>query len=273
MELDRVAVIMSVYKSDTVMFLRQAIDSIIGQTYIHVDIFIQVDGLVSLELELLLSNYAHNERVFVFFHKENRGLATRLNNSIDNVLKIGIYNFIARMDADDVSAPNRIATQVNFLKKNPTIDVVGSDVIEIDRDGNHVFYKKMDSSHEVILKKIIKKCPFNHPSVLFRTSLFDEGLRYKDSLMNTQDYYLWVDLIAAGKKFSNINKPLLYFRIDENFHSRRGWQKAMNEFNSRLYAFNKLKVVNVANMIHVVMLFILRLSPSFIKKVVYKYFR
>lgn len=55
--------------------------------------------------------------------------------------------------------------------------------------------------HEKIKKNVIKKCPFNHPSVMFRNLIFEEGFRYKDSLKNTQDYYLWVDLLAAGKRF------------------------------------------------------------------------
>ncbi|MDV5059493.1 glycosyl transferase, partial [Vibrio diabolicus] len=120
---------------------------------------------------------------------------------------------------------------------------------------------------------IIKRCPFNHPSVMFRMSVFEDGFRYKSELMNTQDYYLWVDLLAAGKNFANINEPLLMFRINESFHSRRGFKKAMNDLNSRIYAFKKLDVLNLSNIIHTISLFLLRIAPTSIKKWAYKTLR
>ncbi|MFM5686604.1 glycosyltransferase [Aeromonas caviae] len=270
---DRVAIAMSVYHSDPVDYVVHAIESIINQSYKNLDLYIQVDGELTCSAYELLSMYEHHSNIFIEYDDENKGLAYRLNQIIEKVVKHGGYKFIARMDADDISRYDRIEQQIGFFKENNNIDVVGSDVIEIDGKGRELFYKKMDSSHITILNKIIKRCPFNHPSVMFRISIFEEGFRYKSWLMNTQDYYLWVDLLAAGKHFSNINEPLVFFRVDGNFHYRRGWKKAVNDLNSRLYAFKKLNVVNLSNVIHVFMLFFLRLSPAFVKKTVYKYYR
>lgn len=271
----KVAVISSVYKSDTFTFLKQAIQSLLDQTYTNLDIFIQVDGWVPDDVNQLLIDYNNHEKIHVFFHDENKGLATRLNCSINHIVDLGCYDYIARMDADDISCSNRIQIQVDFLNKNKNVDVVGSDVIEISENGQELFYKKMDSDHDVLKKRIIKKCPFNHPSVMFRIDVFDEGFRYNSSLMNTQDYYLWVDLLFAGKRFSNINEPLLMFRVNKDFHTRRGLKKAMNDLNSRLYAFKKLNVVNFGNVVHTLFLFLflLRLSPSIVKKTAYKILR
>ncbi|WP_299997042.1 glycosyltransferase [uncultured Cedecea sp.] len=269
----KVAIILSVYKSDSLTFLKEAVDSLINQTYSCIDIFIQVDGWVSDDVKCLLKKYNEENNIFIFYHAEQKGLATRLNNSIDLIIEKGGYEYIARMDSDDISCSNRIETQVKFMSDNIDIDVVGSDVIEISEIGDELYYKKMDSDSEIIMKKIIKKCPLNHPSVMFRTSLFEDGVRYNASLKNTQDYYLWIDLLSAGKKISNINKPLLKFRVDNNFHSRRGFKKAINDLNARCYAFKKLEVLTLTNILHTVLLFLLRISPPFLKKIAYNKFR
>ncbi|MCV5855842.1 glycosyl transferase 2 family protein, partial [Escherichia coli] len=87
------------------------------------------------------------------------------------------------------------------------------------------------SEHNSLVNNIVKRCPFNHPSVMFRIDVFEEhNLKYKDELQNTQDYYFWVDAIKSGLKLANINEPLLKFRIDDKFHSRRGVKKAKNDF-------------------------------------------
>ncbi|MEM5533001.1 glycosyltransferase [Pseudoalteromonas arctica] len=271
--MQKVAVIISVYKSDNVSFIDRAIKSILDQTYNNIEVFIQVDGVVSDKIKHLLIDYSKIGEVNVYFNDKNMGLATRLNNSIDTIVKLGGYNYIARMDADDISDLNRIETQVTFLNNNPDIDIVGSDVIEISELEVEMFYKKMDSSHHMLAQNIIKKCPFNHPSVMFRCDIFEEGFRYDSSLMNTQDYYLWVDLLSAGKRFANINKPLLKFRVNSEFHSRRGFKKAKNDFKSRIYAFKKLNVLSFSNVFHTITLFLLRLAPTSIKKWAYNNFR
>lgn len=274
--MSNVAVAMSIYKNDSVKYVKLCLDSILSQTYFNYHIYIQVDGCIEPEVYDLLVSYKekHDDIFSISFDSDNKGLAFRLNQIIDKVVDNGNYSFIARMDADDVCDASRFMTQVNFLKDNPNVDVVGSDVIEIDSDGNEVFYKKMDSEHSTIESKLIKKCPFNHPTVMLRTSVFANGVRYKSELKNTQDYYLWVDLIKLGYVFSNINRSLLYFRVNEDFHNRRGFDKAMNDVRSRFYALRELPYTfTFSNSIHIFLLFALRVSPSFLKKIVYKKFR
>ncbi|WP_435235707.1 glycosyltransferase [Psychromonas sp. PT13] len=269
-----VAIAMSVYKLDKCRYVKLAIDSLLNQTYKNIHIFIEVDGLVSKSLKDLLSTYKEKDNISLNFNSQCKGLATRLNSIIDKVIIADKYDFIARMDADDISSPERIETQLLFLLKNSEISVVGSDMIEISELGVELFYKKMSATHDELLANIIKRCPLNHPSVMFRADVFTSpNLRYKSELMNTQDYYLWIDLLAAGKKFANINQPLLYFRVNDQFHSRRGFKKAVNDFKSRIYAFRHLKVLSVGNLVHTVLLFLLRIAPKSIKVKAYSYFR
>ncbi|MGO2498847.1 MAG: glycosyltransferase [Vibrio litoralis] len=269
---ERVAVIMSVYRNDKLVFLKESVTSILEQTYPNIDFFINIDGSVSDDIDAYL-NEIKFENVFVHRNIDNKGLAFNLNQMIKK-LDLSNYCYIARMDADDVSISSRIYEQVEFLRHNSSISVVGSDVVEIDNNGNTLFYKRMEPSHDIMLKNIIKRCPLNHPTVMFRSDVFlNPDLRYKNELLNTQDYYLWVDMFKSQLKFANINKGLLKFRVDENFHKRRGLKKAINDFNSRIYAFRNLRNLTLSNIIHVLLLFLLRLSPEVVKKFAYNKIR
>ncbi|MFB1078185.1 glycosyltransferase [Photobacterium damselae] len=270
--LPKVAIAMSIYKNDKVKFVTQSIESLLNQTYLNRHIFIEVDGDISYELRTLLEKYNELNNIDVSFNQQCKGLAYRLNNIISYINNDSTFDFMARMDADDISHPQRIEKQVNFMLENPNVSVIGSDVIEIDVQDRDIFYKKMESSHEKIKENIIKKCPFNHPTVMFRVSVL-KYYRYDSKLLNTQDYYLWVDLLKAGYVFSNINEPLLKFRVDDDFHTRRGFKKAINDTKSRIYAVKVLNNISLSNINHIVLLFLLRISPSFLKKLAYKKFR
>jgi glycosyltransferase involved in cell wall biosynthesis len=270
----KVAVAMSVYKADRFIFLQSAIKSLISQTYNDVTIYIAVDGYIELDVREYLNELNKRKNFIIIFNQENKGLATRLNQLIDLILSSDTFDFIARMDADDICMENRIEEQVNFFNSNDEISVIGSDVIEIDEDGVERFYKKMMSNHSNIVNNLIKKCPVNHPTVMFRVDVFKiRENRYKEELLNTQDYYLWVDLLSQNMKFANINKPLLHFRIDHLFHQRRGLMKAKNDFMARVYAMRKLNMFSISNIFNTFLLFGLRVSPAFLKKLAYRYLR
>lgn len=272
MTVPKIAVLMSVYSSDDVGHLEESLNSVFNQVGVEPYIYLQVDGPVPEHTRQLIYSCVDRYNLFPTWHETNLGLAQRLNNAIDIALKEN-FEFIARMDADDVCADDRFIKQVKFFYQNSRVSVLGTDVIEFSEGTDEVFYKKMAHSHELLSKDIIKKCPFNHPSVMFRTLIFKEGFRYKSELKNTQDYYLWVDLLAAGKQFANINEPLLSFRVNDKFHSRRGFKKAINDLNSRRYAFKKLNVLTPSNAFHTAKLFFLRLAPKPIKIWAYKNFR
>lgn len=274
MDSAKVAVALSVYSKDNEVFLQESIDSILNQSYQNFFLYIAVDGIVNSKIKLLLEQYNQNKQVRVLWFNANKGLACRLNDII-NVAIDAEYNFkyLARMDADDIAYKTRFKEQIIYMESNSDISVLGTGLKEINNHGDFLFEKKAIADSKTLEKNIIKRCPVNHPTVLIRMDVFREGFRYKPELQNTQDYYLWVDLLAAGKRFANIEKPLLYFRIDDNFYSRRGFKKAKNDFKARIYAMQKLKIFSITNIIHTCALFLLRVSPASIKKLAYKYLR
>lgn len=268
-----VAIAISVYDSDRPDFLDSSLSSLFSQSYPFIDIYMQVDGYISTELKTVLEKYSNHENFYCDFYPQNMGLAFQLNNAIEKILSTDKYSYIARMDSDDISLPDRIEKQVCYLELNPNIAVVGTSVTEFHSNGQ-VFEKIMPANHDDLEYNIVKRCPFNHPTVMFNLLVIkDEHLQYNGNLKNTQDYYLWVDLLSLGYKFSNIEDVLLKFRIDDNFHKRRGFKKAVNDFNSRWYAMNKLDILSASNLVHAFLLFGLRISPSFIKEFAYKKLR
>ncbi|MCT0124408.1 glycosyltransferase [Proteus mirabilis] len=270
----KIAVAMCVYKNDKLIFLEKAVNSLLEQTSIEFHVYIEVDGPISEEIKIYLESLKKTYyNIFIInFNKEQKGLAFRLNTIIDSVLKKNEYLFLARMDADDYCQKDRLIIQKTFLEENLDIDVVGSDVIEVDDFDKPLFYKKMHSYHKDICKNIIKKCPFNHPTVMIRLCSI-KNIRYKEYLKNTQDYFFWIDLLNSGCRFHNIDKPLLYFRLDKNFYSRRGIKKIKNDIYSRIYAMNTLHIWSLRNIFLLVMLITLRISPKVIKKFAYKKYR
>lgn len=270
---DKIAVVMSVYRNDEANNLRNALDSLVYQSYENFDVFLMVDGPISDSLGLVISEYSLRDNFFVYKEDQNRGLAFQINKAISIVIKTGSYPYIARMDADDISHKDRFLKQIKFFNTNPGISVLGTSVLEFGGVANN-FIKKMPTKHTELLENIIRRCPMNHPTVMFnRRIIRSEDLKYDDKLMNTQDYYLWVDLFSKGYEFANLDEVLLNFRVDSNFHSRRGFKKALNDFKSRIYAMRKLKAYTFVNITHTVFLFFLRVSPSFVKKFAYKYLR
>lgn len=267
-----IAVGMSVYNKDCHIALKKAVDSILCQSYNKFEIFIEVDGPVSDEIHNTLLAFQGNKHVNINFNNENLGLATRMNQVITTACHRGEFDFFARMDADDISHPDRFKKQIFFFKNHKDIDVVGSDVLEFNDFDDGRFYKKMDGKHSDLINNIIQRCPFNHPTVMMKMSVFDSA-RYNEALMNTQDYYLWVDLAAAGHKFANINEALLEFRVNKSFHTRRGLKKAVNDVKSRIHAMKTLEVISIRNIAHTVMLFFLRIAPASVKKIAYQRLR
>lgn len=267
-----VAVIMSVYKYDNVEFCKQSIESLLCQDT-SCDIFLYVDGAIPDELDNLIMYYecAHNN-INVFRGSFNVGLGAALNYLIDEVLK-GDYLFVARMDSDDISKPNRFSEQMSFFNTHHDIDVLGT------------FCKEFGSSYALDIKRLpihhsdladfsCVRCPFIHPTVMFRRSVFDDGFRYPIHTNLTEDMALWFLLLEHGYHFSNIDRVLLDYRMTENTVIRRsGWKKALSEFTIRLHYVRVLNKFSFRNFFLILLRLIFHLLPPSILKLFYKYCR
>jgi len=170
----RVAVILPVYCKDRPDYIRLSVDSILQQTYKEIKVFIGVDDPVGDDIRDRLEKYGNDGRVQVLWFEENRGLACVLNDLLRQSFKDG-FEYIARMDADDISMPDRLEKQMGFLEAHPEIDVVGGAIEEIDEKGDSrnktIIYPE---TPEACRAFFAKRNPHAHPAVLFRKSFFNK---------------------------------------------------------------------------------------------------
>lgn len=272
----RIAVILPVYKKDKAEYMSKAIESILYQTYRNIFLYIGVDGPVSDDLHKNLEVLDRQNTVSIVWFPENRGLACVLNDLLDICFNEG-YEFIARMDADDISMRDRFEKQMAYLEKHPEIDVVGGAIGEIDENGTSRRKTIIYPEEPIECRNFFsKRNPHAHPAVLFRKSFFDKlgGMKYRPEYRQNQDTMLWFDGMMAGTQHANIPDVVLKFRMtDTMFKKRRdGWTFAKKQFKDRLMINRGLGYGRKAD-IYGFAMFCILISPVWVKKIAYRFLR
>lgn len=217
-------VIMSVYKNDKLHFVKESVQSILNQTYSHFHYYLIFEGPVSEDVEHYFSSLNDN-RISLFRLQINMGLATALNYLLKEILANPEYRFIARMDADDISMPDRFEMQRDFLLKNSEISCGGSWYREIDEDGKQLSACILPTNSEEIKKYYFNRTPFAHASVIYRRSLIEKAGLYPIDTLFIEDNVLWRRSLIEGLRFFNIPEFLFKFRIDKDFFKRKSGLK------------------------------------------------
>lgn len=264
-----VAVILCVYKNDKLDFILEAMNSIIHQTYKHVSIYIFQDGPVSIDIKCYLDELSVLPNVTLLVSENNVGLAVGLNSLIDIVMADGRAKYVARMDSDDISRLDRFEKQVRFMEENPTVDVSGGYCREFGAKFA-LSEKKVPLEHIDLVDFSIARCPFIHPTVVFRTSLFNDGTRYPTHTSMTEDMALWLLLIKGGKVFANIPEVLLDYRVSDAVITRRmGFKKGFSEFIIRYRFMLETRRITVKNTLLVVSRLFFHCFPKSLVKICY----
>ena len=273
---NKIAIILPVYTNDKVKDLSLSIESILYQTYRNLHLYIGVDGPVGDDLKTSLEVVDRQDCVSIVWFPENRGLACVLNDLLDICFKEG-YEYIARMDADDISMTDRFEKQMAYLEKHSDIDVVGGAINEIDENGNSrnktIVYPEGPDECRAFFSK---RNPHAHPAVLFRKSFFDKqnGKKYRPEYRQNQDTMLWYDGMMAGTQHANIPEVVLKFRMTNAMFKKRrnGWAFAKKQFKDRLMINKGLGYGWKADVYGFAM-FCMLVSPVWVKKIAYKWFR
>jgi glycosyltransferase involved in cell wall biosynthesis len=214
------AVIMSIYHKDKLQFVRESVQSILDQTFSKFHYYLIYDGPVPAEVEEYVASLTDN-RLRLFRLEKNSGLAAAMNYLLEIILKNSDYRYIARMDADDISIPERFEKQRSYLIKNPDITVLGSWYEEIDESGRHLAYKKLPNEHEALKKRYYTRTPFAHSSVMFQRRLIEKAGFYPTDTILMEDNVLWGRALKERLRFANLPIYLLNFRIDCSYFKRR----------------------------------------------------
>ncbi len=276
MNCKKIAVILPVCKKDKVEYMSKAVESIVMQTYRDFHIYVGVDGPVGDEIKKYINLIDEQNKVSIIWFQENRGLACVLNDLLDICFKEG-YEYIARMDADDISELGRFEKQVKYLDEHPEIDVVGGAIKEIDENGDSrnktIVYPETPEECKAFFAK---RNPHAHPAVMFRKTFFDKlkGKKYRPEYRQNQDTMLWYDGMMAGTLHANIPDGVLNFRMTNAMFKKRrnGWEFAKKQFKDRLMINKRLGYGWKADVYGFAM-FCMLVSPVWVKKIAYRLFR
>lgn len=224
------SVAMSVYKNDNPIFFDRALQSITeNQKVMPTEIVIIVDGPVDEKINAVIEKYSEKYgNLNVIRLDKNAGLGNALKLAIENAK----YELIARMDSDDVSAPNRFEQQLEIMTKNSAVDIVGGDISEfIGYENNIVAKRKVPILDKEIKEYLKTRCPFNHMTVMYKRSAVLKSGNYIDLFYN-EDYWLWIRMVENNCIMANTGTILVNARVGEDMYKRRGGKQY---FNSEMF--------------------------------------
>ncbi|MDR3574629.1 MAG: glycosyltransferase [Anaerolineaceae bacterium] len=207
----RISVILPVYNAER--YLAAAIDSILAQTYPDFELII-INDCSSDHTPEILSAYT-DQRMRVINNASNLKLSKSLNLGIE----IARGSYIARMDADDISLPERFEKQVAFLEKHPDIGVLGCWVKRIDNLGNITGKVVYETQPEAIKWELFFRTPLAHPTVMMQAAVIKSSGGFSNDIHAAVDYECWTRLIKTTR-FANLPEFLLLYRMhSENMTS------------------------------------------------------
>lgn len=266
--MNKIAVIMSIYKNDILRYTRMAVESILNQTYGDIDFYIMYDGPISEEVDQYLSSL-NDSRLIIRRRSNNRGLAQSLNDLLSIVMPKG-YEYIARMDADDISEINRFECQIQYMEQHPEVECLGTWAVEIMSDGSEFYRKKMPETHEECKQLFHKRDCMIHPTVMFRRSYIEKAGLYPIDTYFEEDTMMWAHGFATGCTFANVPEYLFRYRLDDNFFKRRrGWKYAKSIFLIRHKINKMLHFGPIADM-WAFLFAVAKMMPTFILRILYK---
>lgn len=263
------SVLMSVYQKENPEYFRAALSSIFHQTVLPTEIVLVCDGPLTAALDAVILEYEDScskdtprstrtdmdnrmtpdgkldmpETVFrVVRLTENQGLGKALNEGLRHCS----CEWIARMDTDDLAAPDRCEKQLGYLEQHPEVDALSGTIAEFQGDALDVqaaekavtSYKTVPQTPEEISGYIKQRNPINHPCVMFKKSSVELSGGYQPCPY-FEDYDLWVRMYRDHAVFANLPDTLLYMRVN-GMHQRRGgiqYAKHIVEFRMKMYRY------------------------------------
>lgn len=186
-----ISVVMPVFNVEK--FIKEALNSILEQTYTNFELIAINDGSPDNSLQILKQYAKADERIRVI-SQDNQGLVATLNHGIS--LARGEY--IARMDPDDVSFPRRFEQQVEILDTKPEVVLVAGGFEVIDEDSEFLYREVLPVDSDDIKRSMLLRNPIAHGSVMFRKSTFEKIGQYSDSCGPMEDFYLWTQMARLG---------------------------------------------------------------------------
>ena len=262
------SVLMSVYYGEKAEYLRKSVESIFAQTALPDEFVLVVDGPVgnelSKEIELLKQRFGIN----CVSLPQNSGLGAALNFGLSHCKN----EIVARMDSDDVAAPDRMEKQLALMQQT-NADIVSSAVLEFKENPDDAEKQRIvPKTHAAIMAFARRRNPFNHPAVVYKKSVIENAGGYMDYEF-FEDYELFARALSLGAVGANCTQPLVFMRTGGGMYERRGgssYVKKINRFYNKMRAlgFCGFKETLFCQMPRVV----IAILPTKVRKFVYQKF-
>lgn len=210
-----ISVIMSTYKEDE-RLLRESIESILNQTYRNFEYIIILDYPDNDVHKSVIEEYAlKDDRIHFYINEKNMGLTDSLNRG----LSLCHGEYIARMDADDISLPDRLERQMKYLEKNH-YDLIGGITEMINENGSLLYsIKSVPTDPKKINKALRYSQCIAHPTWLGKKEVFEKNAGYRHMPL-CEDYDFTLRAVLNGFVISNLNEAVLKYRMTSNSISR-----------------------------------------------------
>lgn len=235
----KISVIMGIYNCANT--LNDAIDSLLSQTFDDWQLIMCDDGSTD-NTYTVAKQYSkkYPDKIILIKNEKNMGL----NYTLNHCLEYADTEYIARMDGDDISLPQRFEKQLEFLEKNSQYAIVSCPMIYFDENGD---FKTGEGNGEPIIKNIAKSTPFCHAPCLVKAEAYRavNGYAVSKSRLRVEDWDLWVRMYEKGYRGYNLSEPLYKMRDDRNATARRKFKYRFNEALVTASAIKKLKLPKI----------------------------
>ena len=232
----KVSVIMGIYNCEKTLV--DAIESIFNQSYDNWELIMCDDGSTDNTYKIAIDyKEKYSDKIIVIKNEKNLGL----NKTLNHCLKYATGDYIARMDGDDISLPDRFEKEVEFLNLNKEFAIVSGPMIYFNENGDwgqgtSITYPKKED--------FLVGTPFCHAPCMVRIEAYKSVNGYSENkkTLRAEDYDLWFRMYELGYKGHNLSEPIYKMRDDENAYSRRKFKYAINEAYVRFTGFKRLKL-------------------------------
>lgn len=259
---------MSVYRRDNPTWLRLALDSIYNQSFPPEEVVIVQDGFISHDLSTVINDFAFEKKNIISLIKpQNQGLGLALRDGLSYVST----KWVARMDADDISLPDRFEKQIKYLKRHLDVNLLGGQICEFENNPCKTISQRIVPIDKNSIAKFIKwRNPFNHMTVMMEVEAVKRAGNYCN-IKGFEDYDLWNRMLATGCTFHNLADSLVMVRVGNEMYKRRGGIRYLQRYVELKSNSQKLGIINkkealIADMI----MFINIIIPAKIRALVYK---
>ncbi|MBR4234811.1 MAG: LicD family protein [Clostridia bacterium] len=267
------SVLMSVYAGEKAANLSISLESMLTQTLPPDEIILVKDGPLTQALEDVISQkmQAYPGVIKPLALEKNVGLGEALARGLNACAN----EYVARMDSDDISYPERMEKQLEYLRQHPDTDIISAAVKEFEGDtDNIVSERRVPETHEEIARFAKTRSPFNHVAVVFKKSCVLKAGSYRGGLVRVEDHDLWMRMLRCGARCANISEPLVYVRCGDDMLTRRhGLEnaKALRRFYREMYELGEITYAHY--LLDVICACGLQLMPKRLHKLAYRFLR